>query len=228
MAPHLAMLLALFAQAAAPAGDVRTYRPLRPASPDTEIHIELPYTLGTHDLVAREIRGTVKMNGDRLDVVSGHLVVPIASLDAGKRTLECHTREALGLDYARSKFPKEHVCDGDVLPPTGSDAVVFPDIAFDWTRTRLLDDASALARGKSVRVEVWGRWTIHGVTRDDRLVLGVTAAAGAPAHPTAFRLTGATKIRLADFGVKVKRALFITAGDEAAVRFNLVIALEGR
>ena len=214
--------VALFCQVAGI--DTRSYRPLRPTAPDSEIHIDLPYTLGTHDFVVREIRGTIKVHGDALEVVSGHLSVPIAALDAGKKTLECHTREALGLDYAKSKFPKDHVCDGDMLPTSGNDAVVYPEITFDWRGARILDDATALGRGKSVRMEVLGRWTIHGVSRDDKLTLTLTGAAGPPAHPTAFRITGTTKIRLADYGIEVKRALFIKAGDEATIRLNLVFA----
>jgi polyisoprenoid-binding protein YceI len=218
---RLLTLVALFSQVAGV--DVRSYRPLRPTSPDSEIHIDLPYTLGTHDFVVRELRGSLKVQGV-FEVVSGRLVVPIASLDAGKKTLECHTREALGLDYARSKFPGEHVCDGDTLPPSGSDAIVFPEITFDWMSARILDDAGALGRGKSVRLEVLGRWTIHGVSRDDKLELTLTSAAGPPAHPTAFRVMGTAKICLADYGIEVKRALFIKAGDVASIRLNLVFA----
>jgi YceI-like domain len=222
IAINFVTVVALFCQAAGV--DIRSYRPLRPTPPDSEIHIDLPYTLGTHDFMVREIRGILKMQGGLFEVVSGRLAVPIAALDAGKKTLECHTREALGLDYSRSKFPKEHVCDGDTLPTAGNDAIVFPEITFDWKSARILDDARPLGLGKSVRLEVLGRWTLHGVSRDDKLELTLTGAAGPPAHPTAFRVMGTAKIRLTDYGIEVKRALFIKAGDEATIRLNLVFA----
>ena len=198
----------------------RCYRIVRSSSPsDVAVRVALPYTLGTHDFVARDVQGTVKVGSDPLRVIGGRLSVPIASLDAGKKTLECHMREALGLDYARSHFPAAHVCENDKLPISGGDAVVFPDIVFELTGSRILDE-----KGNAVRLEVFGHWTIHGVSRDDKLDVRVSVASGTLAHPTSLRVDGDARIRLPDYGVRVKPALFIRAGDEARLHFNLVLA----
>src|SRR4051794_16967897 len=74
------------------------------------IQIQIPYTFGTHDMVAHSVRGGLQVRAGSLAFMSGGFSVPISAIEAGNGTLACHMRESLGLDYMKSKFPGEHVC----------------------------------------------------------------------------------------------------------------------
>src|SRR4029450_4001930 len=109
----------------------------------------LVYSLGTHTTTANAVQGTLRLEPNTLDAAEGSIVVPIASLRGDGGTRDCHMREALGLDYSRSRFPSEHVCDGEnPLPATGPDAIVFPEIRLELLSARPLDDLGLLAAGK--------------------------------------------------------------------------------
>ncbi len=169
--------------------------------------IDLPYTFGTHNFEARQLAGEVRVDWQAAPVVTGRLTLPLESIHGGGDTLNCHMREAMGLDYARSRFPRKHVCSGGKLPATGNDAVAFPDITFEIKRV-VVDSAHT----RSGEYEMWratavGRWTIHGVTRDASIDLRLTVPANETAHPRWVRVEGAHKIRLTDYGIQVKRAL---------------------
>ena len=132
-------------------------------------------------------------------------------------------RESMGLDYARAAFPGSHVCEGGKLPATGNDAVAFPDIAFEIKRV-VVDSVRTRAGEYEVwRATAYGRWTIHGVTRDVSIELRLTVPANETAQPRWVRIEGMRKIRLADYGIQVKRAFVVTAGDEATVKLDVLL-----
>jgi len=207
-----------------PAQEVATFRVQPPPRRESSVHVRIPYTFGTHDLVGRDVSGQVSAIRQTLQVLGGRISFPIDALDAGNRTLECHTREALGLDYGKSKFPGEHVCQDNRLPPSGNDAVAFPNITFDCVGSRQLERDPRAPNDGSARLELTGRWTIHGVTRDDKLVLTVTPLAAQGAAPAAIRVKGRITIHLASYGIRVKPALVIHAGDDATVDLDLLLA----
>jgi hypothetical protein len=196
------------------------YHPVPAVKGSASAEIALPYTFGTHNFEASELAGEVRVDWQAAPVVTGRLTLPLDSLHGGGDTLNCHMREAMGLDYARSQFPRNHVCSGGQLPATGNDAVAFPDITFEIKRV-VVDPAHT----RSGEYEFWratavGRWTIHGVTRDDSIELRLTVPAGEGAHPRWVQVEGAHKIRLADYGIQVKRALVISAGDTATLKLG--------
>jgi YceI-like domain len=195
-----------------------TYRAAPGPDGAPSLRVDLPYTFGTHQFEVREIKGEVHVEWGGTPAVSGRLAMPLTGLRGGGETLSCHMHEALGLDYTRSAFPGEHVCSGGRLPATGKDAIAFPEIVFEIRGAKI-----APAGPGRMGLSVAGRWTIHGVSRDDTLGLELTPLGGAAAHPRIFRVEGTRKIRLADFGIKVKRALVVTAGEEATVKINLVL-----
>jgi polyisoprenoid-binding protein YceI len=83
-------------------------------------------------------------------------------------------------------------------------------------------------RTRNGEYEMWratalGRWTIHGVTRDASIDLRLTVPANQTAHPRWVRVEGERKIRLADYGIQVKRAFVVTAGDEATVKLDVLL-----
>lgn len=196
------------------------YRPAPPAPGIASIHIDLPYTFGTHNFEVAAPQGNLRVDWGETPVVSGRLIVPLASLRGGGETLNCHMREAMGLDYARSAFPGSHVCSGGQLPASGNDAVAFPEIAFEIKRVAVIGARTRGPDGDTLPVAASGRWTIHGVTRNDTIDLRLTVPTNEAAHPRTVHLEGLKKIRLADYGIQVKRAFVVTAGEEATVKLD--------
>jgi polyisoprenoid-binding protein YceI len=199
------------------------YRPAPAPEGGASVRIDLPYTFGTHTFDARVVQGEVRVDWKEAPVVTGRLTLPLASIHGGGDTLNCHMREAMGLDYARSAFPGTHVCADGKLPATGNDAVAFPEIAFEIQRI-----AVDSVRTRAGEYEVWratasGRWTIHGVTRDASIDLRLTVPANETAHPRWVRVEGVRKIRLSDYGIQVKRAFVVTAGNEATVKLDVLL-----
>jgi polyisoprenoid-binding protein YceI len=166
------------------------------------ITAEVPYTFGTHQVSAHQIDGEIQIDPDTLRVQAGLFRVSIFELKSDDPKRDCHMREALGLDYSRSRFPKDHVCDDqNRLPDHGNDAVVFPNVELRITSSQTLDDPRLLNQGKEIRVDASGSWTIHGVTRPARLQL----TASNDLNGT-LRIRGRQEFVLSDFGVEVKSA----------------------
>ena len=216
-------LLGLAAAVVAPGAaraDLVTYRPATAAAGAASVQIDLPYTFGTHNFQVATLQGEVRADWKDAPVVSGRLVVPLTSLRGGGDTMNCHMREAMGLDYTKSAFPGSHVCSSGQLPASGNDAVAFPEIVFEIKRVTINGARSRGAEGDTFPVVASGRWTIHGVTRNDSIDLRLTVPPNEAAHPRSIRIEGARKVRLADYGIQVKRALVITAGEEATVKLD--------
>ncbi len=216
--PALALALAIPLLALAARADPRAF-----TVQSGRAQVKLVYTLGTHEENATQLSGAVRLDPETLTGAAGALVVPISSISGDRGARDCHLREALGLDYAAADYPATHSCDGDdKLPAAGPHAVVHPEIRFELSASKPLDDLKALAAGKPVRVEVDGAWTIHGKTRPAKLLLRVTR------EGTGLRVKGQTAIRLADFEVQVKsaRILFaeITVGPVAGVELDLLLS----
>jgi hypothetical protein len=198
----------------------RTYRVAPPAE-GSKAEAVVVYSLGTHTQVAQDIHGEVTLDPTTLTGGSGAVVVPIAGIRGDGATRDCHMREALGLDYAAGgRFPKEHVCDGqNRLPASGPESVAFPDIRLEILGARPLDELSLLESGKPVRVELDVRWTLHGVTRQQKELTRVVRG-GDGLHAR-----GRSTVVLADHGVVVKptKVLFadITVGNAVTVTYDL-------
>jgi hypothetical protein len=130
-------------------------------------------------------------------------------------------REALGIDYkAGGRFPAEHACDGaNRLPASGPDSIAFSDIRLELLTAHPLDDLALLEAGKPVRVEVEGRWTVHGVSKPARELVRVLR------DGEGLRARGRSTLVLKDFGVVVKstKVLFaeIQVGDAVTVIYDL-------
>jgi polyisoprenoid-binding protein YceI len=177
--------------------------------------IDVPYTLGTHHEHVTAVEGTVRVDPQTFRLERGRLVLPLAGLRSDDPKRGCHLREALGLDYARSRYPREHVCDDrNHLPASGPDAIAFPEVVLELTQ----GEPAAAAPGADSEVEVAGTLTVHGVSRPVKLHL---AAARPASDPGMLRVRGRVPLRLADFGVKVKSAgvLFVSIAvkDEVTV-----------
>jgi hypothetical protein len=177
-----------------------------PAS--AKIDITIGYTLGTHKLHSASLSGGLTQAGDSLESVSGELLVPIREIKEGSEKLECHLQSSLGIDYTKSRFPGEHVCDSDNrLPETGPDRIVYPNIELKIEKLKKVSEDL---------YEAEARWTIHGVSqkvpslrmklenRGDEIVS-----------------TGETQFRLSDFGIVVKRAFVISVSETTDMKWSI-------
>ena len=157
--PHtLLLLVTLVAFAAGPAStDVKTLH----VAGQPDIEWSVPYTLGTHRGTAGPVTLDARSNAAGTELTSLVLRIPIESLHSGNAKRDCHLKEALGLDYSVSRYPKEHVCDGhDEIPSTGPDRVAFPAIVFEMSSVPAPLKYVLPAAGQKSEVEIPGKWTV--------------------------------------------------------------------
>lgn len=171
----------------------------------------LPYSLGTHEGKAAQLDGRLSIDPDHFSTVSGRLFLPITRIVSGNASRDCHMREAMGIRYEGADYPSEHVCQGDEIPQSGKNAVVYPEVAFKVTGARVVGELT----------EVTGEWTMHGVTQPTTLRLRLTR------EGAKFRVRGTARLSLKDFGVIVKSAkiLFVTISVEDQVELEFDFAL---
>ncbi len=177
--------------------------------------IDVPYSMGTHHEHVTSVEGTLQIDPQALRVAGGHLTIPLSAFHDDDAQRACHLREALGLDYTRSRYPRDHVCDDENrLPSSGPDAIAYPRVVIDLQE-------GAAANGKA---EVDGKLTVHGVTRPIHLALEVSR----DAPQGMLRVHGRIPLRLSDFGVKVKSAgvLFVTISVRDDITIHLDTLLE--
>jgi polyisoprenoid-binding protein YceI len=174
----------------------------------SQIEVKIPYTLGEHKITSDEIQGSVTFDRDKSLVNQGELILAVQSLRHDKKELICHLQESLSLDYAKSDFPDEHVCQDDKLPSEGKNAPVFMNIV-----------ASLIEPFKLGSVKVPVRWTIHGMTKD----LPVELYSEWDAENSKLIIRGKTKFQRRDFNITVKNFLFIGVDEEIPVSFNIFL-----
>jgi polyisoprenoid-binding protein YceI len=210
--------LALAGWAAWPVAAQAAAQPYAVRLPQGGLEIEVPYSLGTHHEHVTAVDGTLRLDPETLRLERGRLVVPLAGFRSDDAKRGCHLREALGLDYARSRYPKDHVCDDrNALPASGPDAIAYPEIVLELTH-------GAPAAGAGGEVEVAGTLTAHGVSRPVKLRLTVSRQAS---DPGLLRVRGRLPLRLADYKVQVKSAgvLFVSISvkDEVTVVIDALV-----
>ncbi len=201
------------------------YSPLQRADGETGIKFSLPYRAGIHHGQSSEIRGQV-VTDENDQLVSANFVVPISSLSTNNATRDCHMREALGIDYTNSKFPKEHVCDRDnVLPVKGPDAIVYPEIHLSFKRFEVAP-ATPFPVGKAVDTKVLVQFEIHGVEQE--LIVPLKVLKTIPSQGrSSLKITGKFPVILADHGIVVKPfklgPIEIGVGDKATAEIDLTV-----
>jgi polyisoprenoid-binding protein YceI len=187
-----------------------------------DIEWSVSYTLGTHRGTAGP--PTVDARSDAAGSALTSLVLrfPLESVRSGNATRDCHLREALGLDYKVSHYPAAHVCNKkNEIPATGADQVAFPEIVFEMSPEAAPLRFVPPAPGQTSEIEIPGTWTIHGVSRPDRVTATLSAVG---TSPIVIRVEGEHALSLRDFGVLVKPFLMVTVGDRVHVKFSFSIA----
>lgn len=173
----------------------------------------VPYSSGVHEGRALAIEGAVVGDLSAPQSLKGEFKVPIASLLTGNASRDCHLREALGLDYSKSAYPREHVCGSEnTLPGQGPDSIVYPEINFKLK--------SVVQKGPE-EAELSGEWTIHGKSRLSRFMVKTRY------EGDKVRIRGDLSLSLRDFDIQVKPAkiLFLTikVDDKVDVALDLVV-----
>ncbi len=203
-------MLALFlGLASLQASEFRTYQVVQ--SPDSPPgRFSIGFTFGTHKGTASKIEGQIKARwgNQSLDLEPGSLAVLIGDLKTGNKKMECHLQESLGLDYEKSAFPEDHVCDGDELPQSGPNAIVYPKVTFSWERQKGLPI-------KDMSVTVPLMVEMHGVKKGPYPV-SLSLIQAVSAKPL-IQVDGQLDLKIADFGIVVKKTLGIGVKDTVRI-----------
>ena len=183
-----------------------------------DIRFDIGYTAGTHHGDATGAIGSATASLAPLHIVSGKITVPISSMATSNVQRDCHMREALGINYAVSKYPGSQVCDSsDQLPASGPDSIAFPNIELD------LQDFSAqtvrLGPGAAVDVTIPSVLSIHGVVKNQPIPVHIAD----DARSGVITVTGTFNVSLKDYGIVVRKILFISVSDRATVHLNFML-----
>jgi polyisoprenoid-binding protein YceI len=171
--------------------------------PATEmLKFSVPYTFGIHDGQARVLEGTVVT--DEMDkVVQARFKVPIESMSTGNDQRDCHMRESMGIDYAHSQFPAEHICnDNNQLPPSGPDSVRFPYVLVEFQNMTLPKDAFTIGLPQITDVSI--KMHIHGVQKIYNAEKVIITKILNPNGAAGFRIVTKLPVSLKDYGIQIK------------------------
>jgi polyisoprenoid-binding protein YceI len=168
----------------------------------TGIKFSIPYRAGIHHGLSSALKGQV-VTDENDQLASAQFQVPIGSLSTNNSTRDCHMREALGIDYTNSRFPKEHVCDSNnVIPSEGPDSIVFPMINLSFVRFEKAP-LTPFPVGETLETIVLAEIEIHGQKKEIRVPLKVLKSIPASGR-SQLQIKGKFLIELSDFGIIVK------------------------
>lgn len=183
--------------------------------------VRVKYTFGTYNIPNTQAAGFMNLDQSQESTVklkSAEVSFLIAGFKSNDRTLDCHLQESLGLDYTQSDFPDSHVCTQDWLPSEGKNAVVYERIQFK-TLDALNVDLSKLTDQETL-IEVPGAWTLHGVRREAPVQIKIQR------NSKGYRVHGKQTFSLKDFGIVVKKFLFISVQDQIEAEWDIQFAPE--
>jgi hypothetical protein len=208
----------------APRAEPSTWVILPQAGGDLGMTFSLGWTLGTHQGRARQVSGSLRAELDPLRIVEGEFRVPVAAMSTGSATRDCHMREATGIDYSRSRFPRQHVCVNDQVPTSGPDSVVFPEIGITIREVRSASPGTPaapvrLVPNQPVDAQVLLGFSMHGMTQD--LLTPIRLQMD---NAQRVRATAEFEVRLAAFRIVVIMPTPMSIADQVKVKLNLLLA----
>ncbi len=191
------------------------------------LKFSIAYTAGVHKGSASQMEGLAIIDqNDQLKQLD--IRVPIATMSTGNPTRDCHMREALGIDYAQSRFPKDHVCNAaNQTPPQGNDAIVFHDIDFKFMQIEKSAVSATMNPNVEYPVLVTARVSFHGFTKDIHgIEIKVTKTVDKD-EAVSYHIKSAFSLSLNDFGVVVKPLKLgpFSIGVDDKVNLDIAIAL---
>jgi hypothetical protein len=175
---------------------------------ESRVLLSVPYTMGTHELEGQGFLGSVLFDESTLLMSEGRFSLAVDRITGEKKTLVCHMYEALTLDYEKSDFPEEHVCEDDKLPSQGKNAPVYPEIELQLLKPISIDATSMTVR-----------WTIHGVSREKVIPVSIRW------DKLSRHLTVRSNIIIdrRDFDITVKKFLFIGVEEKIPLKIELIL-----
>jgi polyisoprenoid-binding protein YceI len=178
--------------------------------------VKVKYTLGSYEIPNQDVRGQLELHPSK-GLSRVHVAFGNQGFRSGNPALDCHLQESLGLDYKESDFPEKHVCEKDRLPVKGKNSVRYPEVTF-----RSMDGALTFSKvsEKPLELNVAGDWSIHGIERPVTLRIQIEK------YQEGYRVRGKGTLSLKDFGVEVKKFLFISVNDEVQAEWDLVFRPE--
>ncbi len=202
---------------------VVSYSPSLKATGATGVTFDVPYTFGTHKGRALSIDGSASVDLTDNTVMNGKFSVPLEQMTTDNSSRDCHMREALGLDYARSSYPEGgHLCDGDNrLPPNGDNSIQYPNVEFELTALKGADGqtlAPVLVAGQTVDMMAMGTWTIHGISQSSIVAVKVTLAADGSGK---VNVKGKFNLLMSTFKAEVLSFLGVNIKDQIRVALDL-------
>ena len=175
---------------------------------ESKVILNVPYTMGTHKLEGQGFLGTVHLDEKTLTISEGRLTLRVDKITGEKKTLICHMKEALTLDYEKSDFPENHVCEDDKLPSEGKNAPVYSEIEVQLVKPISVDSTSTTVR-----------WIIHGVSREQEVPVSMSWNK----QSRNLLLKSNFTINRKDYDITVKKFLFIGVDDKIPLTIQLVL-----
>ncbi len=162
--------------------------PVRFQLSEGSVRIKIPYSLGTHEAilsVAQGLQGELFLDLEKGVLKPVSFKVPLSALKTGNAEMECHLMEALGLNYQKSKYPKQHVCSQEnTLPLSGPDQVAYPEVLVQGAEWIIPpEDKKTFLSSDRMLVSFPIQWTVHGVKKETQVPLQVML--GLPVTPPA-------------------------------------------
>jgi polyisoprenoid-binding protein YceI len=167
--------------------------------------LSIPYTMGTHKLAAKGFEGKIEYNEKLNQISSGTISLNVTNIIGDKKTLVCHMQESLTLDYEKSDFPDDHVCEDDELPTVGKNSPVYPVITAELLNHSI--------ESNILRI----KWNIHGLSK----IIDTPIKMHWEDSSQNLSIEAEQKLKLSDFGIIVKKFLFIGVKDEVIVNIKL-------
>jgi polyisoprenoid-binding protein YceI len=165
------------------------------ATGGSRIIFESDAPLETITGLTSSVRGTVQVDPADLTHASGRIEVPVASLRTGVDLRDEHLRSDGWLDA-------EH----------------HPNATFEITG---VSGARSLAPNTTTRVQIHGRFTLHGVTHDLTAPAQIQYRPAANAEPGILLVRARFSVRLPEYGVSVPTIVRLKVSDEITVRVSL-------
>jgi polyisoprenoid-binding protein YceI len=165
------------------------------ATGGSRIIFESDAPLETITGVTSSVHGTVQVDPADLAHASGRIEVPVASLRTGVDLRDEHLRSDSWLDAERH-----------------------PNAVFEITG---VSGARSLTPNTTARVQVRGRFTLHGVTHDLTAPAQIRYQPAADGEPGIILVRTRFSVRLPEYGVSVPTIVRLKVSDEITVRVSL-------
>jgi hypothetical protein len=177
---------------------------LKPIS-TSRADLSIPYTMGTHKLEAKGFEGKIEYNEKLNQISSGTISLNVKNIIGDKKTLICHMQESLTLSYEKSDFPDDHVCEDDELPIVGKNSPAYPVITAELLNHSIESNVLRI------------KWNIHGLSK----IIDTPIKMHWEDSSRNLSIEAEQKLKISEFGIIVKKFLFIGVKDEVLVNIKL-------